>query len=146
MVNDYLSAVVGLKPLFQVSISVPGYRCNEMNYVVAFLDNLVIRISIRIVPSVNSVCIKWLSVRFCPDLSKSGNNKIFTWLVFFNFYQTGLTSSFNKKMIDLHNWIYYFVFNWRNHYYFHLIKQIHSRCLIKNTLAMGHIISDKKVY
>jgi len=33
---------------------------------------------IGLVSSVNSVCIKWLSVWFCPDLAKSGDNKIFT--------------------------------------------------------------------
>jgi len=50
-----------------------------MNFLVAILDNLVIRFSIGIVSSVNRVFIKWLSVRFCPDLAKSGDkakNKI----------------------------------------------------------------------
>jgi len=114
-----------------------------MNYVVAILDNVVIRISIGIVSSVNRVGIKWLSVRFCPDLAKSGDNKIFTWR-FFNFYQTVLHPHLMKR-IDLHKWIYYFVFNWWNHYYFFLIKQIYSRYLIHNTLAMGHIYKIKEL-
>jgi len=62
-----------------------------MNYVVAILDNLVI--SIGMVSSVNSVCIKWLSVRFCPDFAKSGDNNIF----FSTFTKTVVSSSFKEN-------------------------------------------------
>jgi len=115
-----------------------------MNNVVAVPVNLVIRISIGIVSSVNSVCIKWLSVRICPDLAKSGDNKIFTGRFCQLLPKTVFTSSFNTKLLYLPNLINYFQVNRRNNYYFHLIKQIHSRYIKHNTIAMGHMYKIRK--
>ena len=107
-----------------------------MNFIVAIFDNLVIHFIIWIVSSVNRVCIKWLSVRFCPDLAKPRNNKKFTWRLTFTKL---FLHPYLMKMIQLHNWNYYYiVFNWQKSLLFSLNKQIHSPYLIHNTTAMGY--------